>query len=408
MSFLSCRRGRNLIKRSRRLSTFLFLLLGAFFFLLIVALRSRKFLYARNRNVTSLLDEQHLGKEDPQEGFVSRMMENILEFPDPTRTQALRVLDYNSVVIITAVNNAFRTHLTNLKCSLERLGLSHKLKVVALDSIVAEWAERSGFNVLKPSDVDEKSVITGDARFGSASFNLLSKRKIAAVSQELSAGRNVLFTDADMFWCGNALREIVEKANSIPEADLLMQSAWPRSLLNSGFYFVRASSQTRNLFSELLKHEGSEENDQVIFNRVLCQKKEGGSIVHRAGDKFVQRKNQNPLGCNRNGTFAAVLNRNRYPTGGEIIRGQKIFHLSRNDLTSMCERQEFMVLHNNCIFSDKKTARFIVKGFWYVAENEITCLKSPLPITKEALKRCGKPKCGKIDSITFRKSLKLK
>ncbi len=406
MSLSICRRGRNLVKRHRRKSVKFLLILIPTSIVLGVIIRLRISSKYRNLEKPSYLDDSIHLKDN--------LRPEILPFSQSTTegesshgiVRENSLIDHESTVIITAVNYAFRSHLTNLKCSLDRIGISEKLKVVALDELVATWAQKAGFQVFQALDGSEKSVITEDARFGSASFNLLSKRKISAVATELSTGRNVLFTDADMFWCGNALREIIDLSNTHSEADLLMQSAWPRSLLNSGFYFARSNENTMNLFSELLRHGGSEENDQVIFNRVLCQRKEGGHIVHAKGDSLLHRKNQKPLGCSRNNTFAMVLDRNRYPTGGEIIEGKKIFHHSRNFLTSKCERNEMMILHNNCIFSDKKTARFIVKGFWYAAEDGISCSKHPAPVTKKALKRCGKPKCGKTDEVELQNSKK--
>ena len=410
MSFFVYRKGLNLVKRFRRFSALAWIILVGITITLLFTYKYNS-IQGNRRLIDSKLDSNYAYdpvymKVGHAETSVSANLMIRNDYKKIIETSRNRFVSYDSVVIVTAVNHAFRTHLTNLRCSLEMIGLSEKLKVVALDNLVADWAEKAGFQVLKDSDINEESHITEDARFGSANFNLLSKRKISAVARELSKGKDVLFTDADMFWCGNALKEIVDQANSMPDANLIMQSAWPRSLLNSGFYFARSNEKTQMLFSELLKHEGSGENDQVIFNRVLCQRKEGGRIVHRPNDSLLHRKLQNPLGCSRNGTLAAVLSRSKYPTGGEIINGRKIFHHSRNDLVEMCKRQEFMILHNNCIFSDKKTARFIVKGFWYVADDEISCVKSPFPMTKEALKRCGKPKCGKIDSINFKESRK--
>ncbi len=49
-----------------------------------------------------------------------------------------------------------------------------------------------------------------------------------------------------------------------------MQSAWPHPLLDSGLCFVHAGNAVSALFEKLFKHRGGTENDQVIFNLVLC------------------------------------------------------------------------------------------------------------------------------------------
>ncbi len=56
---------------------------------------------------------------------------------------------------------------------------------------------------------------------------------------------------------------------------------------------------------------------------------------------------------------------------------------------------------NNCISGDKKTARSIVKGFWYVGEDDMSCMREPAPITKESVQRCGIPKCGREEFENF-------
>lgn len=305
----------------------------------------------------------------------------------------------NRVVIVTAVNYAFRAHLANLRCSLKRLHLETPLKVVALDNKVATWALENGFDIVHNSE-ENAFISTEDVRFGSEQFNLLSKRKIVAVREEIAGGKDVLFTDADMFWCGNAVADVIREAD-INGDDLLMQSAWPRSLLNSGFYYARSNSRTLEVLDELLRHRGSKENDQVLFNRFLCNPKFGGRRRNSRDDFRVRRRFRNPLGCARGSTNVSVLNRWRYPTGGETINGEKMFKLSRGTLTAMCERKQFMIIHNNCIFSEKKTARFVVKGFWYVADDEVSCMDKPAEVTQQALKKCGTYKCGRLDRIKY-------
>ncbi len=64
-------------------------------------------------------------------------------------------------------------------------------------------------------------------------------------------------------------------------------------------------------------------------------------------------------------------------------------------LQGWCERKKVVILHNNCILGEKKTGRFVVKGFWYAGEDGVRCMQEPAPMTKEALQRRGKSKCGR-------------
>lgn len=359
---------------------------------------------ATNRQKDSIIDnfeQLRLNDFSDHESHYHNSLQNATIESDSAVTRETDETAINSedVVILTAVNYAFRSHLANLRCSLKRLGLAQRLRVVALDDEVGKWAREAGFSVSEIDD-SEAFTTTEHAKFGSPAFNLLSKRKLDAVRAELLQGRNILFTDADVFWCGDAVADVVAIATKSGD-DLVMQSAWPRSLLNSGFYFARANERTLALFNELLNYGGSADNDQVIFNRLMCNKKFGGCVRKDPNHLGLRRAERNPLGCRWKDTNAGVLDRQRYPTGGEFVAGTKIFYLERTVLTKMCENRDFMILHNNCILSAKKTPRFVVKGFWYVAQDGVTCTTDPAPMTKLALKQCSGYKCGKADTRVF-------
>lgn len=275
-----------------------------------------------------------------------------------------------SLVVVTAVNFAFRHYVLNLICSLQRVSSLSALNVLvfSLDARVHRFVKRHGLRSVllaqgAASDGEEEAV------FGSARFNLLSKRKLHAVKQVLDVGVDVLFSDADVVWCRGGFDAVLQLvAERVGYADMFVQTAWPRSVLNSGFYYVASNSRTRALFDALLRFPQSSENDQVIFNRVLCASKYGGQLVfdNNATAERLPSGRIKPSACKWNGVRAELLDSRLYPTGGQLWSGRKLFHWSRDTIVHMCDSAAVRILHNNCILSFGKLARFVVKGLWYV------------------------------------------
>ncbi len=135
---------------------------------------------------------------------------------------------------------------------------------------------------------------------------------------------------------------------------------------------------------------------------MLCDPAMGGSVIHGGeDDRNDGPRDGQPKGCVRGDVTVGLLDRARYPTGGELFDGKKIFHFTRVALQGWCERKKVAILHNNCILGEKKTARFVVKGFWRAGEDGVSCMQEPAPMTKEALKRCGISKCGREEFENF-------
>lgn len=301
------------------------------------------------------------------------------------------------VVVVTASNYAFREYVLNFNCTLSRHAPNVRPLVVALDARVAAWLRETGFaSVGMDTDAEVNEV-----KFGSAGFNLLSKMKLAAVSRLLQYDVDVIFSDADVVWCSDVVAALVKEAYSRDKdggvVDMVMQTAWPRSLLNSGFYYVKANARTRRLFHTFLAYPGAGENDQVIVNKVLCRAHGGGRTLFPEHTRRhpAAPSREMPYGCEWNGARVRVLEGSQWPTGGEIMQhGIKIFHMNRRDIVNMCESGRTKVVHNNCVMAEKKKARMIVKGLWWVADDG-SCAASARQATREARRRCGGAKCGK-------------
>lgn len=308
------------------------------------------------------------------------------------------------LAVVTAVNYPFRNYLHNLFCSMRRHApiSAARTLVVSMDHHMQDHATANGFHSLllpPPSPAASAAHSHNVHAFGSSSFNILSKQKLYAVYLILRAGVDVLFTDADIVWCADAAHSIAKQVyhDYTRSPDLLMQTAWPRSLLNSGFYYARSNPDTIALFEAFMTDQTSNtENDQTTLNRVLCRTPFGGELLFYNDSRTHPSAPHRPLPrlCRWNHrTEARVLDATRYPTGGEIIDGKKLFHHPRARIMSMCETGSVDVLHNNCILSQRKQARFIVKGIWWVDEDGM-CRRDPAPATLQARRTCGLTKCG--------------
>ena len=326
-----------------------------------------------------------------------------------TNAQLTPTTKSNPVIIVTAVNYAFRHYAANLRCSLLRVGIQTPPLIFALDSQTHAWATKLKWPVLL---VDSDDTNQTEAVFGSKSFNLLSKRKLRAVAQVLRTGVDVLFVDADIIWCANAaaiVSNLIHTSSPYPP-HLLFQTAWPRSFFNSGFYYARAHPDTIKVFDAFLAHDSDAENDQVIVNRVLCREKfGGGELFDNSTNRLIHSANSGrkriPAACTWKGkVMAKVLDPALFPTGGEIINGQKLFHHPRRTITQMCKNGNVAILHNNCILSAKKKPRFVVKGMWYVhdelEDDSGRCRAEAAPATMEMRKRCGAAKCGQEGDVS--------
>ena len=303
------------------------------------------------------------------------------------------------MAVVTSINYAFRHYLLNMACSMRRVGLNIRLLVVSMDEQTHRFALQHGFDsVFMPGMADEHEHV-----FGSSTFNLLSKQKLLAVYHVLNTATDVLFVDADIVWCTDIAADIARTMYHQPASwrdglgdgmpHFLMQTAWPRSLLNSGLYYVRSTAHSIRAFEHILRQDSENENDQVVVNRVLCRPPNGqfvynGSYAHpRAPHRRM------PALCRWNNVVEArLLDANRFPTGGEYVHDMKLFHHPRETIMQMCSSKSVAAIHNNCILSGKKKARFIVKGLWYV-DNDGQCV-DPVPATRKAKRTCGRAKCG--------------
>lgn len=282
----------------------------------------------------------------------------------------------------------YREFLANFACNLRRLSPPRLPVVYSLDRKTHAFAAVLGLSSVLLVDEEGDDAKPGAfEKDGPRSFNAITKRKIAAVKSALKAGLDVLLSDADIFWCGDAAKYLEEllQEEDYKDADVLIQPEANYRTLNSGFYFVKSGPHTLALFNQLLKYVDLGAHDQDVVNKVFCEEEYGGRKIHEPyGDV--------PFRCESHGAVIRVLPSQKFPSGAEMYRDVKVFVHSRSELAKMCKRGDFMVLHNNFIRASKKKARLVQKGMWFITfdnPEQPRCRKEPVPESAVAARTCG-------------------
>ncbi len=293
---------------------------------------------------------------------------------------------YNNVALITTANYMYRTHLRNFQCALSRLHLPYVPLVLSQDKKTHEFCNSKGLkSILITPEIGEDIEPGNFTKFGHRSFSFITRLKFKAVRYALESNKDILFSDADIHWCVDAVEALLNLGEPYHLADIVVMPEAQYSQLNSGFYFVRSNSRTKSLFEEMMKAAELGNHDQDVFNAFLC------------GEKFHARKveSQNhdvPFSCiTRNNVVVRILPSTKWPSGNEIVNGVPIFKNTRRQLTEMCNSGAFNVVHNNYIKAKLKEVRMIVKGMWFYKSNDhMTCTKRAVIATDESRRSCGK------------------
>lgn len=281
----------------------------------------------------------------------------------------------------------YREFLQNFRCNLESLHLPQKPIVFSLDVRTHNLSHHLGLSSFLLSKELGDDTVPGDfERNGPRSFNQITKKKLFAVVRTLRSGLDVLLSDADIYWCKDAVKyitEVILPSHEYVDADVVIQPEAGYRVLNSGFYYVRANERTTALFEALLDNVDLGAHDQDVVNSVFCNPEHGGA-------KIQEPYGGVPYRCESHGVVIRVLPADLFPSGAHMYGDKGVFYMGREELKRMCDRGEFVVLHNNFIRADKKKSRFIVKGMWFLGENDDLSCGAPVKESLEARKACGR------------------
>lgn len=260
----------------------------------------------------------------------------------------------DNTIIVTALNNGYKGMMMNWVCNMRRLGIRNFV-VAALDEDLYRYAFTRGIPTYYENSLG-KHVSLRDAAYGTAEFKELTKMKSRVVLNFLKLGYNTLWTDTDIVWFKNPLKNLHGLA-----VDLAIQSNAPddeaangKRRINSGFYLARANGRLIEVFEDVIRYAAkSKMSEQPCFYDVICGKE---------GERKVGTD-----GCEYKGTTTKLLDRTLYPNGVSL----GMWNVSAGSIESTFV--DVMIVHNNWIKGhDAKWERF--KRHGYIFHDEATGL----------------------------------
>ncbi|KAL3691124.1 hypothetical protein R1sor_004775 [Riccia sorocarpa] len=252
----------------------------------------------------------------------------------------------DKVVTLAVAGNSYRDMLMNWVCRLKQLNVSNFL-VSAIDDDIYRFALQQGVPVFR-SSVDV-NVSRDDCHFGTDCFQKVTKMKSRAVLRVLQLGYHVLFSDVDVYWFQDPLKELMAfgPGHLAAQTDQWNETeAWnvPRRL-NSGFYFAWSDNRTIEAFRKIVRHAAvSERSEQPSFYDVLC----GDEGKYAVGNDLCVEPELN--------FTVHFLDPAKYPNGAFRSLWEK------KNLRKVCEAQGCRVLHNNWVNGRKRKLERQVKS----------------------------------------------
>lgn len=292
-------------------------------------------------------------------------------------------------VVLTVGNWMYREHLANFACNLQRISVSLRPLVYALDRRTHELSAQLGLASVLVSDLGGEDGEPGEFnRTGMRSFGAITKSKLVATLEALQAGLDVLVSDADVHWCVDAVQAVLEIGGVYGEADVIVQAERGYQGLNSGFFYVRGGERAVRLFERVVENIEVGMHDQDVINSVFCEEEFGGKKIDENGEVGFR--------CENGDAVIRVLPVEQFPSGGEMFEGKGIFERGREELGAMCREGRFVIVHNNFIRANKKKARFVQKGMWFVEFRKkgnqvgVQCLKKAVNSSERMKRTCGR------------------
>lgn len=299
----------------------------------------------------------------------------------------------NGTVILTGATYAYRDHLRNFKCNMERVGAGSHWVAAALDMEVYKWGIYQGFPMflaVSTSEANKRPTKSGKQKnmkktdYGSHGFRTVTKLKSSAVLQILERGYSVVWSDLDIAWFADPIATLQgfidhgeigiqsnapyvqqgESAQPHPTVDNVKSdnpAAYRR--LNSGLYVAPNTHMVKQAFRDIVAHaKTSDKTEQPSFDEILCNS--NGSRRYKANCVYE-----------RNGESLKVrlLNRFQFPNGAVLVseRNRNVFDLGKEFETHT--GVPLMAAHNNWIRSkENKLERHRKVGWWY-AKDENSC-----------------------------------
>lgn len=318
-------------------------------------------------------------------------------------------------VLLTAVNYAYRDHIMNFKCTLERVGMTDHFVVAAMDEKMYKWGILQGLPIFLASSAkdDSKSLTSSGGKYGSGGFQKVTKLKSRAVLEVLNAGYSVVWSDVDIMWFVHpfdALAGFMKRDSGIAiqsnapykqnrkrarphKTVAFVKSDDPAGYrrLNSGLYVAPNNDLVRSAFQEIVDHAAeSDLTEQPSFDEILCSRypseRRYASCTYRPEIKdtterwfgatmsllarhYWDVKEEGPTSMH-----VELLDRFMFPNGAVLVgpKNENVYVHGEKSFSKIT-RTPLYAAHNNWILGeDWKKKRAESAGWWFTDSNN-TC-----------------------------------
>jgi hypothetical protein len=289
--------------------------------------------------------------------------------------------DAQNTVVLALTNAGFAPFWHNLRCSMERLNVSRHAIVIGTDADACEaaasatvpcvigsrvlWDEGVGGNGADDATRRAAPLSQSAEKHGTVEYARLMHIKARPALAALRLGFNLVFTDTDVVWLRDPLRELHAELSAQPEVDVLIQSdhdetnaaactrhedcarsAWCdlaagvcEAEVCGGFYLLRSTRPAVALLENL-------------FDRMAWQR---ANVDARVGEQPAL----NVVLRRTTGLTYRILPRELYPNGRAYFERQ--IWPSR--------RRQPVIVHNNWIAGfGPKVERFRQGGLWLLGD----------------------------------------
>jgi len=319
-------------------------------------------------------------------------------------------------VLLTAVNYAYRDHLMNFKCTLERVGMREHFVVAAMDEKMYKWGVLQGLPIfLAKSATENSNPINADGgKFGSDGFQKVTKLKSRAVLDVLNAGYSVVWSDVDIMWFVHPFDALAGFMDT--EGGMAIQSNAPHKQnpkrarphktvnfvktddpagfrrLNSGLYVAPNNALVRSAFKEIVTHAAqSSLTEQPSFDEILCARypsqRRYASCTYRkeiedtwtrlvgtAMTKLFRRFWGQDDDDNPTSMHVELLDRFMFPSGA-VLAGEdnKNAFVLGKDAFSKATGKPLYCAHNNWILGEDLKKKRAEDAGWWFTDHKQTC-----------------------------------
>lgn len=265
-------------------------------------------------------------------------------------------------VIVTTGTYAYREYISNMACSLKRLG-NHSVLLLALDRALYTSKLPGNVHPFLFKNITQNEFID----YGTSDFNDLSRLKLDAAAAVLATGIDILFLDSDVVWCSHEAAENI--ANTARGHVTFQYAAVKNHFANTGLYYARTSEESLKLLIAARAKQGHTE--QHSMNDISCAA--GVKVFTDLGPWSTRRWPPDFCVWDRTTTLGLITPIQRYPLGCTEIAGKELRRTDSNKIRDLCSSKKIGLIHYSCFKNKEKKANMERHGTWFVDADSGLC-----------------------------------